>query len=214
MKRRIVHLEPGDVFTRLTLVRKVHIYGNSNISWVVKCICGKVRTVQQSNLREGRTKSCGCLHSETSRETGLRNRRHGQTRTPTWRTWQSILTRCLNPNSKDYKRYGARGIRICRRWLKFENFLADMGERPPGRSIDRFPNQKGNYKPGNCRWATTKQQGNNRYTNVLITFKGKTLNIAEWAPIVGIKYQTLHKRISRGDSPIKALTRPVRDWGR
>jgi hypothetical protein len=84
--------------------------------------------------------------------------KHGMNGTPTHRCWRSMLARCngAHPN------YGGRGIKVCKRWLKFENFLADMGERPEGKTLDRYPDNDGNYKPGNCRWATPKEQTNNR----------------------------------------------------
>lgn len=87
---------------------------------------------------------------------------HYPTKTPTYCSWDHMIQRCSNPKLKAWKYYGGRGIKVCRRWRKFENFLADMGARPIGKSIDRFPNNDGNYEPGNCRWATSREQLLNR----------------------------------------------------
>lgn len=89
---------------------------------------------------------------------------------PEYGVWWDMKTRCFNPKCKAYKHYGGRGITVCKRWMNFENFLADMGERPEGMSIDRFPNNDGNYEPGNCRWATQQQQSEN--TRIVLNIGG------------------------------------------
>lgn len=122
-----------------------------------------------------------------------------------------MQTRCHNPNSEDYPNYGGRGIRVCERWrTDFAAFLADMGPRPSSRhSIDRFPNQDGNYEPGNCRWATAKEQQNNRRNNNFLTHAGLTLTITEWSLRTGLSRQTILHRLKRGQSVSRALTEPV-----
>jgi hypothetical protein len=110
-----------------------------------------------------------------------------------------MKNRCINPAHAQYADYGGRGIKICERWFKFENFLADMGRKPgPGFSIDRFPNNNGNYEPGNCRWATPTQQNRNRRSNHLITYKGETLPIKAWAERFKINHITLRWRLEQG----------------
>lgn len=122
------------------------------------CECGANRLIHRSNLTSGKTTSCGCKKSEKIAKARTTHGMHG---TPTYSSWSSMLTRCNNKNSKAYKNYGARGIKVCERWSLFENFLQDMGEKPKkGMSIDRIDNQ-GNYEPGNCKWASAKEQCSN-----------------------------------------------------
>lgn len=125
---------------------------------------------------------------------------------PEYRNWHNMKNRCLNQNIPEYKWYGARGIRVCDRWLNsFENFLADMGTRPsPKHSIDRIDNN-GNYCPENCRWATQKQQSRNTRNNRKITINGICKTVAEWAEIVGMKQNSLLYRIRRGTPPEDAI---------
>lgn len=118
-----------------------------------------------------------------------------------------MISRCKLPSGRAYKYYGGRGIKVCERWVKFENFLVDMGERPTGKSIDRI-NNDGNYEPGNCRWATDIEQHRNRSDNVRITFNGETMTMAEWEERLSMKRGLLRDRISSGWSAEDALMRP------
>jgi len=180
-------------------------------TWNCLCDCGTVIAVGGRSLRTGNTTSCGCKRIEKLK-TGDANRKHGKTRTPEYRTWQSMHTRCYNRNSDDYPNYGGCGITICDRWKdSFETFLADMGLRPsPKHSIDRFPNPHGNYEPSNCRWATMKEQHNNRRDNYLIAHEGETKTITEWANQYGLSPQLVRYRIGHGWTIVEALIKPSR----
>ena len=134
--------------------------------------------------------------------------------TPTYSSWAMMLDRCRNTNNKRYHRYGGRGIKVCERWLAFDNFLADMGERPSTElTLDRIDND-GNYEPSNCRWANRKQQANNRSSNHLISAFGETLTLAQWCEKTGLSHPTIHNRLKRGWPPEKALNRPSIGQGR
>jgi hypothetical protein len=128
---------------------------------------------------------------------------------PTYRTWQSMRNRCLNPKNKEYPRYGGRGIAVCERWNNFELFLEDMGERPPDTSLDRVDND-GPYSPENCRWTDQVTQANNRRSNVRISFNGETRTLSDWARFTGIPYTVLHDRLVKlGWTTEQALSKPV-----
>lgn len=134
-------------------------------------------------------------------------RKHGHCvgeHSATYYCWARMIQRCTNPKHTRYKEYGGRGIQICDRWMSFSNFLADMGTKPDGKSLDRFPNNDGNYEPGNVRWATVKEQQNNR-RSVRIEHGGVTLTIAEWAHRSGVPYPRLWARIKLGWSMAEAL---------
>ena len=156
----------GHVFGRLTVRECVRVKGK--VAWRCSCSCdsGKITTVRTGTLNFGVVNSCGCLRRETTRERMIK---HGASCVgnvhPEYRTWSHMLHRCMNQNDKNWKDYGGRGISVCERWQGehgFENFLSDVGARPsPQHSIDRWPNNDGNYEPGNVRWATKKEQSNN-----------------------------------------------------
>lgn len=132
------------------------------------------------------------------------NYKHGHTYTPTWNSWKAMIRRCKRGNSKS-KWYSDRGIGVCYRWKDFNNFLADMGERPYGMTLDRIDNNKG-YQPDNCRWATRQMQAANKRTNVLITANGETHTANEWSRKTGIQRQTLIKRFKAGHCSEKILS--------
>lgn len=138
-------------------------------------------------------------------------RNHGMSRTSEHNTWKTMKQRCCNPNSKAFSRYGGNGITICERWKSFDNFYADMGPKPSAsHSVDRIDGSKG-YCPENCRWATPKEQSQNRAFVRMVTFQGETLCLTDWASKVGIDFKTLYSRLSYGWSIELALTTPIKD---
>lgn len=177
--------------------------------WLCRCDCGTEKKACHTDLLTGATKSCGCLSVEHRAKGWAASTTHGQggkLRTPTYNSWHKMKQRCLNPKNDEYSNYGGRGITVCERWLDFENFLADMGPRPTGTSIDRFPDKNGNYEPGNCRWATAKEQNNNMRKNIFLEYGGTRLTVAQWARRLGISPGTLHGRLRSGWSVERALS--------
>ena len=201
----------GKKFERLTVIQRGgnNRWGNSR--WLCRCECGNEKIILGKNLKSGHTKSCGCLHIEKTIERSIT---HGHTTkrniSKTYQAWHDMISRCTNPNNKRYQDYGGRGIKVCKRWLKFENFLEDMGEVPEGCQIDRIDNNKG-YDKSNCKWSTRKEQQRNMRNNLYFTYKNKTQLLIGWAEQFNINYQTLYSRIFiLGWSIEKALTTPVR----
>lgn len=135
---------------------------------------------------------------------------HGGTGTPEYEAWRHMVRRCVNPKDPAYKYYGARGIGVCDRWRDdFLVFLTDMGLRPSSNhSLDRIDNQK-SYSPDNCRWATWIEQNNNRRNSRILTYDGKSQSVAQWAVALGMKEDTIRKRLNRGWSAEKTLTHPL-----
>lgn len=197
---------------RLLVVHRGSSNSAGNIQWICRCDCGAETEVRGQLLRSGVTRSCGCLRDEMSQSRTT----HGHSRagqwSPEYQAWRSMRKRCLNKNHRQFDLYGGRGIRVCARWSSFENFYADMGVRPSGyHSLDRYPDQNGNYEPTNCRWATDIQQNRNKRTNIMVEFRGKSVCLAEAAESVGLSYDSVRNRIVRlGWSPERALTEPIR----
>lgn len=137
-------------------------------------------------------------------------RSHGLSSNEIYETWRKMRARCQKPNDANYARYGAQGISVCERWESFENFLADMGNRPEGRTLDRYPNKTGNYEPGNCRWATSKQQQNNKLNNTGLSLDGVVMNLMQWVEKTGLPKRTITYRLRvLGWSVKRALTEPA-----
>ena len=194
----------GKVFGRLKVYSKALTKdSHGGIYWSCLCECGNALNVRASSVTMGKSKSCGCYHKDKITT-------HGMTGTPTFKSWDSMKQRCTNPNSPDYVRYGERGIKVCNRWLNsFDNFLSDMGERPKGKTLDRIDN-KGDYVPENCRWATTLEQLSNRSNTIKIMYDGSLKTIRELGVISGMKEKIIRDRLYAGWDIEKILSTPNR----
>lgn len=217
MSRAIV-LQPGDRFGRLEIVRRGDKSPGGVRKWVCKCDCGKghheVTAAKLTTTRKP-TRSCGCLHREVSADTCRRTKTtHHMVGTPEFRAWCQLRNRCTNPEYWAFDRYGGRGITVCHLWLGptgFAKFLEDMGPRPsPKHSVDRYPNNDGNYEKSNCRWATSTEQNNNRVNNRLVTHNGKTQSVAAWERELQLPTGSLQSRLQRGWTDHDAMTKPYR----
>lgn len=196
----------GQRFGRLSVVSYAGRTKHSTF-WNCLCDCGNYHQVDGSSLKRGFTRSCGCLSNETRI---IHKTTHGFGKHPLRNTYLLMIRRCYNPKNPSYGRYGGRGITVCTRWLEsFADFVADMGERPAGYSIDRIDND-GPYSPENCRWATVAQQNNNKRWNHRLTHNDQTLTIGEWSNRIGIPRGTINSRLRYGWPIERVLTEPVK----
>lgn len=187
----------GQKFGRLTVVNFISIF-NSKTKWACKCDCGKSTVADGSHLKQGATRSCGCLQDE---QLAAARTKHGLSRTPEYKAYNAMISRCLNKDDAAYSNYGGRGIEVCFRWIQsFENFLTDMGVRPSNKhSLDRIKNELG-YSPENCRWATKQEQDNNKRINVFIEWGGQRKTIAEWERHYGVYPDYIRNRLNRNQT--------------
>lgn len=177
--------------------------------WVCRCDCGGEARVTYTSLTNGDTKSCGCLRRQVTAERGRARALPGRDRVE-YKAWVAIKGRCYNPRHQDFPHYGGRGIQVAEAWRQsFEQFIKDMGDRPEGFSIDRV-DVNGDYAPGNCRWADTATQANNKRDSRYVTHDGEKLTVAQWARRQGMSKQCLLERLDAGWSTESALTCPVR----
>lgn len=181
--------------------------GKTRRRWLCRCDCGNEAIVRQGDLRSGNTQSCGCLYRLTRPFWFLT---HGESKTQIYKAWSTMKERCYNPHNEKYPDYGGRGITVCDRWRKsFLAFIADMGPRPPGKSIDRIDNN-GNYEPGNCRWATRAVQAANRRNNVIVEWRGEKMILRDAINLAGLPRKAVEHRLRRGWPLDQALKTPLR----
>ena len=182
----------GQKFGRLTVLKFDEIK-NKHYFWICKCDCGKICSVESSQLKSGKTKSCGCYKIDIIKK-------HYKTNTRLYTIWRGIKKRCLNKNLKGFYRYGGRGISVCKEWEKdfisFYNWAIQNGYKD-NLTIDRI-NNDGNYEPNNCRWVTMEEQSQNTCKVINLTYNFHTYSISKWARLLGISRHTLYARYKRG----------------
>lgn len=196
------------VFGRWTVVARADNSPSGQIRWMCRCVCGTEAIVQSGALKSGHSKSCGCHKVET---TIRRSTKHGHATngiSPTYHSWAGMIARCTDPDHKAFPRYGGRGIAVCDRWSEFSLFLADMGEKPKGTSLDRRNNDQG-YSPENCRWATPTTQATNKSNTDLRTIEGVTKPHIEWCRMFGMTRSTVDDRVKHGWPYADAVRTPA-----
>jgi hypothetical protein len=206
----------GLVFGRLKVLEQTDLRSkDGSIKWLCSCSCGTICTVPSVNLVRGNTSSCGCLQKELAGQNGKKFlTTHAQSYSPVYPIWAMMVQRCTNPKNVNFHKYGGRGITVCDKWLTFEGFYADMGDRPTeNHSIERIKNN-GNYEPSNCKWATVQEQANNTRRNKIITYKGETNTIAMMARKYNLRYGQLYHRLRQGWSVDKSIETPMFDFYR
>ncbi len=198
----------GQIFSNLTVIERAKNNKWGQVRWKCKCICGNTTIAHASHLKNGSTKSCGCIRNKLLIK---RNLTHGMYSTPEYKTWSGIIQRCTNPTEKAFENYGGRGITVCDEWKHdFMAFFKDMGKRPSRNlTIERVDNNKG-YFPKNCIWEDRKTQANNRRTNHLITINGVIKTIAQWARTIGISQDIISQRLKRNWETERAIFQPVK----
>lgn len=197
---KYVEIKKGDKYGRLEVISLHHLkeYNHKDGRkekreyYLCKCECGEYLVVEKPSLRNGNTKSCGCLDLENKTK-------HGMFGTRIYNIWARMKSRCDNPKNQQYKNYGGRGIKYCYDWKYFEKFYSWAKENgySDNLTIDRI-DVNGNYEPSNCRWITMKEQQRNKRNNKFIKYNGETKTLAEWADILGVRYGLLNIRLSRG----------------
>lgn len=201
---------PGAEFGRWTVKRFDHKRGKAKY-WLCRCSCGNEKVIGETTFRYGGSTSCGCRRNEV---VAARSTTHGKSKgsgpSPEYITWANMIQRCTNPKHPRFNDYGGRGITVCDRWLTFENFYEDMGQRPQGLTLDRYPNINGNYEKSNCRWGTDLEQGEGKRNNAMLTYKGETLSRPAMARKYNVSRGLLKGRVQRGWSVEDAIETPVK----
>ena len=184
----------GQKFGRLLVLERTKNNSRNHAQWICQCDCGNTVTVTCASLRSGNTKSCGCTRKE---KLSAFRTKHKKSETKIYKKWSSMIGRCYCKGATRYENYGGRGIKVCDEWLhNFQAFYewAMANGYSDDLTLDR-KDVNGNYCPENCRWATQKEQANNRRNNHYLTYNGETHTITKWAEIKGLNPNTLKSRI-------------------
>ena len=190
------------ILGKLTVLKKGPKSSDGRTTWICRCECGVVKPIRTKYLVAGTAKTCGC---------GKVNKKHGKSLTRIYKIWSSMKARCNNKNYRRYADYGGRGIKVCERWSDFNNFHADMGDCPSDtHSLDRI-DVNGDYTPENCRWATPKQQANNRRDNVFVDIYGERLTVSQASRKHKVSISVILYRLNRGEAG-ERLIRPVKKY--
>ena len=191
-------------FNKLTAIEEIGHDKHGHVLWLFKCDCGKETKVAFTLVKNGHTKSCGCFKYES------KNIKHGKANSRIYKIWQGMINRCYNKNSKAYKYYGEIGIKVCDRWHNFNNFYKDTKNTySDNLSLDRYPNNSGDYESTNFRWATNEEQQINKKRTKLYNYNGELLCIPEIARRLNISKYTLYGRLKNGWSIERATTKLI-----
>ena len=196
-----IEMQAGSRFGKMVVIERSSESKYGERRWLCRCDCGVVKTVPGSDLRSGKICSCGCLKHDTKVRLT-----HGGSGTKLYEVFKTMHRRCESPSSNRYNHYGARGISVCEEWSNFDAFRewAYTNGYSEGLTLDRIDNN-GNYCPENCRWATAKEQSNNRRNSVWVEINGVRKTVAEWSNVSGISPYTLYSRVNRGVTGIELL---------
>lgn len=192
----------GQKINKLLVLHKDETRSKKHTYWICQCDCGNVTSIATAELNRGQKYCNKCVPKGRPS--------HGLSHLPEFKVWSAMKQRCDNPKSDVYENYGGRGIKYCSRWKDFESFLADMGQRPSKNYTLERKDNNGGYEPGNCVWATRKEQARNFRKNVLLEFNGQKKCISEWAEIYGLRHDTIASRLEKGMSVECAIITPVK----
>ena len=184
----------GQRYSRLVALEPVGRTTSGQVIWQFQCDCGNKLVSPAGDVRQGKTKSCGCKKREHISKVKFK---HGLSKTGTHNSWYAMLYRCSVKTYRNYKNYGGRGITVCERWQSFDKFLEDMGFQPHGLTLERIDNNAG-YSPSNCRWASRADQMKNTRLTRFLTFKGKTMCLSEWDRYLRFAKGTVCGRLKKG----------------
>lgn len=186
----------GKRFERWLVISEMPPRGKVTV-WKCRCQCGAISLVDAGRLTNGKSKSCGCLRSELLLSGHFSRITHGMYESATHKAWTNMKQRCGNQNHPQFPLYGGRGIKVCKKWMDFESFLSDMGERPDGLSLERIDNNRG-YGPNNCKWASRSEQLSNRRITRKVKLNGRVVLVTEAAMQIGISARLIAKRLDKG----------------